>query len=142
MKSNIVDNIITAMTFYNYDYYSGRLYSFCELPVGGFDPSLRKFSSVKARGYCLVQLVKKSLFLPIFLIAKALVSVLRAGGVVLGAFFVIVSFRSSEKAERFFLRRLSFFARDLGDWILAPLTIIKTFGSLLLGLACPILYFR
>jgi len=130
------------MAFCENVYYNTQLGSFYEFSPSGYSADLRRFASMRGRLYCFKELVKKGVFLPIFLVVRGLFTVSRAFSLGVGALLVALSFAGSEKARLFFVRRVGFFARDLSDWVFIPFVLVRGFFSLLGGILCPFFYFR
>ena len=130
------------MAFCENSYYNNQLRSFYDFSPGGFQDDLRRFSSLRGRLLCFKELIKKGVFLPLFLVVRGLATCLRASGVFVGVLLVAVSLAGSEKVRRFFLRRIAFLARDLADWILVPFILVRGFFSLAAGCIHPAAYFN
>jgi len=95
--------------------------------IAVFEPSFAEFSSIRGRVFCFVSFFKKIFLLPFAIIYKAIKTAFRATSIIIGFSLVLFSLGLSEEARRFFIRRISLFAFDIGDWLLFPLAIIVFF---------------
>ena len=130
------------MSFCENVYYNNRFSSFCEFIPSSYDLGFRQFTSIRGRLFCIREILRKVVFLPIFLGVRGVFTLFRAFSLCVGALFVALSFAGSEKGRLFFVRRVGFFARDLSDWVLIPFILARGFFLLVVGILCPSFYFR
>jgi len=100
------------------------------------EPKEMSFSSLKGRLTCFGVLVEKVCQLPFALFFKGYKTFGRLISSALGALFLLLTAGISSWAREFFIRRMTIFSKDLGDWLLFPVAACTCFVRLLL--ACTI----
>lgn len=100
-------------------------------------------NNLQARLLCLKDFFKRCLLLPGALLLKVGRTFLRGLSVCFGAALILITLGSSSAARKFFIERISAFAKDLADWILLPFAIVGCIFRLILAfLIHPNFYFN
>lgn len=114
--------------------------AFFEISSG---PELIQLNTLKERGACLKDFLKKMAILPFALGFKALKTGFRVCGLMAAGLFLLFTCGATSAGRKFFVERVSLLAKDLADWVLFPFAVLVCFARLLLAFAIhPDLYFK
>jgi hypothetical protein len=107
------------------------------------EPEWSQFDSMRGRAISLCQFFEKLALVPFAFLFKAVKTFFRFVGVGLSAGLLVITLFCSQALRELFVRRVSFLAKDLADWVLWPVAVVGCLGRLLLAaFVHPALYFR
>jgi hypothetical protein len=108
------------------------------LPEAG----LCSFASLRGRALSMGAFFEKLIIIPFAFAFKLYRTFFRILGVFASAALLILTLCSVQSIREFFVRRVSFLAKDLADWVLWPVAVVSCLGRLLLAaFVHPLFYF-